>query len=367
MMDQSKNEYKGQYNEETSQVHAPADLIKRTRLAVAEEEKRLQAENKPDNSNVDGRSQEVTVRQQEPVPEIQLEANRQQELEPEIQPDAAGQWSEERAKGSRRNYNRGFRWAFSAAAAVILLFAVHRSALLWGVGASMDSASDMAAAGSYEEEGSMNGSAEDGAGSVDGEMADGADLDLTGGAEESKGVEMESAAAEEEDSAKLQQTPAITENSTSDLGKPAEDAGTASSSKTSEGSSLNRGASEDMADADRDVFAGNYDDIPKDSSEDQIKESEKKYSGEDSSSQVSITEVNRRPVFCNAPDTERVVSHGITFYITESGQKDTSADTAEAGKRGWKVYTEYNGGKYIITGQAEDQDEFLEKVYEALK
>lgn len=292
MMDQSKNEYKGQYNKETSQVHAPADLIKRTRLAVAEEEKRLQAENKPDNSNVDG------------------------------------QWSEERAKGSRRNYNRGFRWAFSAAAAVILLFAVHRSALLWGVGASMDSASDMAAAGSYEEEGSMSGSAEDGVGNADGEMADGADLDLTGGAEESKGVEMESAAAEEEDSAKLQQT---------------------------------------MADADRDVFAGNYDDIPKDSSEDQIKESEKKYSGEDSSSQVSITEVNRRPVFCNAPDTERVVSHGITFYITESGQKDISADTVEAGKRGWKVYTEYNGGKYVITGQAEDQDEFLEKVYEALK
>lgn len=292
MMDQSKNEYKGQYNRETSQVHASADLIKRTRLAVAEEEKRLQAENKPDNSNVDG------------------------------------QWSEERAKGSRRNYNRGFRWAFSAATAVILLFAVHRSALLWGVGASMDSASDMAAAGSYEEEGSVSGSAEDGVGSADGEMADGADLDLTGGAEESKGVEMESAAAEEEDSAKLQQT---------------------------------------MADADRDVFAGNYDDIPKDSSEDQIKESEKKYSGEDSSSQVSITEVNRRPVFCNAPDTERVVSHGITFYITESGQKDTSADIAEAGKRGWKVYTEYNGGKYVITGQAEDQDEFLEKVYEALK
>lgn len=295
MMDQSKNEYKGQYNEETLQVHAPADLIKRTRQAVAEEEKRLQAENKPDNSNVDG------------------------------------QWSEERAKGSRRNYNRGFRWAFSAAAAVILLFAVHRAVLFRGVGsggASMDSVSDMAAAGSYEEEGSMSGSAEDGVGSADGEMADGTDLDLTGGAEESKGVEMESAAAEEEDSAKLQQT---------------------------------------MADADRDVFAGNYDDIPKDSSEDQIKESEKKYSGEDSSSQVSITEVNRRPVFCNAPDTERVVSHGITFYITESGQKDISADTVEAGKRGWKVYTEYNGGKYVITGQAEDQDEFLEKVYEALK
>lgn len=41
MMDQ----YKNQYKEETSQIHAPADLLERTRQAVSEEEKRLQAEN----------------------------------------------------------------------------------------------------------------------------------------------------------------------------------------------------------------------------------------------------------------------------------------------------------------------------------
>ena len=45
MTDQEKKENKNVYREETSQIHAPVDLILRTKQAVAEEEERLHKEN----------------------------------------------------------------------------------------------------------------------------------------------------------------------------------------------------------------------------------------------------------------------------------------------------------------------------------
>ena len=44
MTDQEKKENKNVYREETSQIHAPVDLILRTKQAVAEEEERLHKE-----------------------------------------------------------------------------------------------------------------------------------------------------------------------------------------------------------------------------------------------------------------------------------------------------------------------------------
>ena len=45
MTDQEKKQNKNAYREETSQIHAPVDLILRTKQAVAEEEERLHKEN----------------------------------------------------------------------------------------------------------------------------------------------------------------------------------------------------------------------------------------------------------------------------------------------------------------------------------
>ena len=44
MTDQEKKQNKNVYREETSQIHAPVDLILRTKQAVAEEEERLHKE-----------------------------------------------------------------------------------------------------------------------------------------------------------------------------------------------------------------------------------------------------------------------------------------------------------------------------------
>lgn len=261
MMDQfgngHKDQYKIQYREETSQIHAPAALLERTRLAVAEEEKRLQAENVREEQN--------------------------------------------------RNYGKRYRWAFSVAAAAVLLLAVHGFVMLRGVGA--------------------------------------------------------------EDPAILQSAPAKTENSTSASGDPAEGTGGGRTGKTAESSSLNRDAVESMGDAGMDDRMDRYDEASGSGSENEMKELEKKYSEEDSASQISVTEVDRKPDFCNRPGTKRIVSQGITFYVTEStaAYGDGTADAARAEKDGWTAYAEYNEAKYVVTGEADDQEDFLEKVCEMLK
>ncbi len=319
MMDQ----YKNQYKEETSQIHAPADLLERTRQAVAEEEKRLQAENAMDGQDRTGREN-----QQEPTAEM---------------PDTDAGWqSTERVKDNYRNYNRVFRWVFSAAAAAILLLAVHRTAMLRGDGAgksSTGSASDVAAAGGCEADGSMDGYGEGAAGELEEEKA----VDAAGAesGEESDGAEY--AAAEVEDYTKLQKVPAET-----DYAKVQE-----SPSKTENSTSVSGEAAKDTG-GER-SGGGN-----------QIEEMEKKYSQEDSAAQISITEVDKKPDFCDWPDTERVIRQEINFYVTESAVAEETADKTEPDLDGWSAYAEYNGTKYIITGQANDRDEFLEKAYETL-
>lgn len=321
MMDQfgngHKNRYKNQYKEETSQIHAPAALLERTRLAVAEEEKRLQAENIRDEQNGAGR-----IRQESQQNLTTETADRIiNEITDEIPDTDAGIQNVTGSKDHHQNHGRGYRWAFSVAAAAVLLLAVHGFVMLRGVGAGKaftDWGADMTAAGSSEEDGSMNGSAERAAGGMEGEAGSNA-------VEESGGIEY--AEASVEDYADLQSAPAKTEDS-------------ASVSRESAGSS----------------------------SKDQIKELEKKYSEEDSASRISLTEVDRKPDFCDRPDTKRVISQGITFYVTESVTTDAdgSVDVTGAEKGGWSAYAEYNGAKYVVTGEADDQEDFLEKAYDIL-
>lgn len=343
------DQYKNQYKEETSQIYAPAALLERTRLAVAEEEEKLQAEKVRDEQSRTGRTDH------------------------------------------HRNYGRRYRWALSAAAAVILLFAVHRSALLWGTGAgksSMDSASGMAASGGSEGDGSMSGSAEGASGGMEGET--GSSSAETEAAEEADGIKFADTGAGEY--AELQSAPAKTEDSASASREPDEDISGGRASGTAQSSGLNRDVSGGMADADKDDSANGYNDADRDdkadgyndadrddsadrpddaagsSSEDQVTELEKKYKEENSTSQISLTEVDRKPNFCDRTDTKRVVSQGIVFYVTESVTADTDAsvDSTEAEKDGWRAYAEYKGKKYIMTGQAEDRDGFLEKACDTL-
>ena len=352
MMDQFGNGYKDQYKKETLQIHAPAGLLERTRQAVAEEERRLQAEHALDEQD-------------------RTERAKQQDPTAEVTDTDAGWQNTERTKDNHRKYHRVFGWAVSAAAAAILLLAVHESAMLreGGAGeASMDSGSDMAAAGGYAEGGSMNGFAEGTAKEPEEEMAINAAKAEPG--EESDGAESAAAAAEdyaklqkspaETDYAKAQKFPAKTENSTSVSGEAAESTGGERSSKAAESSVLNRDADEGIADTDNNDSAERCD------RGNQIKESEKKYSAEDSASWISITEVDKKPDFCDRADTKRIVRQGINFYVTESTVTEETADKTEPDLDGWSAYAEYNRTKYIITGQANDRDEFLEKAYEIL-
>lgn len=82
-----------------------------------------------------------------------------------------------------------------------------------------------------------------------------------------------------------------------------------------------------------------------------------------SGQEMTIEEVTRVPIFYRASETERVESHGISFYIAENN----SADAEDAGIDGWKAYVEYGGKKYVIAGSVMDQEEFLAKAYKMLE
>ena len=179
MTDQEKKQNKNVYREETSQIHAPVDLILRTKQAVAEEEERLHKENQITSIDFNGAGMDGA--------------------------ESAGKKTE---SGWKKYYGRVPGWVLPVTAAAVFVLVLRVSALqfshlLADRGGGMDyaaSAEDMSEsageAGSMEgmsgsagEEGLAGGMAESaGDGNLAGGMAESADeAGSTGGMSKSSG------------------------------------------------------------------------------------------------------------------------------------------------------------------------------------
>ena len=287
-------QYREQYREETAQVHAPIDLIKRTKAAVRAEEERILRE----------RTVQPGMRQ----PEM---------TEP-------GVTYADYAKYGKASSLRKWTYPLTAAAALLILVSV--SLTMRGLkSGDMAPAADTAYSGTAESGAAYEESAEFDAGFAEGvteatvEMADEEVADM----EPAAGVaEAESAAAEapSEDRA-----PSV--NETQKAMSAADD-----TSGVEESNAIKEEAKQDQEAAMEDSLA----DMAAD---------------RDS---VTIEEVEKKPAFCDLPDTKPYVYEGETFIVRKE-------------KAGWVAYLETeNGAGYVLRGEMADVEEFLEAAYENL-
>lgn len=73
------------------------------------------------------------------------------------------------------------------------------------------------------------------------------------------------------------------------------------------------------------------------------------------SGRVKIKEVDEKPDFYDNPDAEDIVYEGLTFRVMQEEEE-------------WAAYVETEEGTaYVICGEAEELEEFLEEAYEGLE
>lgn len=325
MTDQHNKQNINLYREETAQIHAPVDLIQRTKQAVAEEEKRLRQEN---GQNKDSKANGA-------------DADRTRRSKDQTEP------------GWKQYYKAVPRWVLPLTAAAVLVLTLRVS----GVPFSTFFADRAGGADDTAGAAGMSGSA-DGAAEAEG-MSDGADgaaetEGMSGGAEEAAETEDVSGAADMSNGADKALSAAIS----------GEGRGEAKAAGAAEEYGAENDGDRIMADspAEEERIAESSADMDiSQSAEKKAAEQERKRE-EDSELEITITEVTKAPDFYRASDTERAESHGIVFYITE----DRSTDTQNTGKSGWKAYVQYDKKKYLVTGSAADQEEFLEAAYALL-
>lgn len=300
---------KDQYKKETSQIHAPADLVQKTKLAMQQEEQRLkESADKADRPD-------ITVG---------------------MQREYAADGLEKGFKSSHRIY----KWSLplSAAAAVLILVSV--SAVM-RTGKSDYSASDMMADSGYEkrtdEQFSEAASAEDTIEENEMLINEGPAEPTRKDAEEdypnyAMKESMEAAIMEDMEPTEStegvvsgsEESAADTESGDVELTIES-DSGTAASTKTIESSAGTDGTT-DSADA----------------VETKGKE------------EIEITVVEEEPTFYYSPGTESYQYENLLFW----------ADQEENGD--WFAYVSVRGDKYVIVSTIKDQEEFLEKAYELL-
>lgn len=257
-----------QYKEETSQIHAPADLIQRTKQAVREEERRIEQ-----------------VRAQQTAGVNQAWGAGQQGIKPLVM-EKAGMHDGHAGKPVKQSYSKIYKWALPVAAAVLIAVLMNASTMMIGRKFSTsqsDSSTNMAA-------------------------------DTAGSGAESDGAAYDFAAAEA----------AEEETAVDDM-----DGG------IDKAFAENGFAEESAAEAYESADAV---------SEDSVKE-------------LTIEEVMEKPEFIGEADTERIITHGLRFYVTGK-----SSDM-------WEAYVYFNKQGYVITGdsdEAADGEVFAEKAYDLL-
>lgn len=309
------DQYKEQYKKETEQIHAPAELIAKTKAAMRQEEARIRREFA-------------------------------------LQGAGAGNEGASTVSGPVIRSAKAFnirKWAYPLTAAAALFILVSVSAMMRGLKSgdmsmSEAPASDMAIA---PESSGMSGGVD-----LDGGMAEaGAATDFEGTAEtteEAPADEMmtaeadmaEAPAAESEDMTES----AAVENAASDTAGGSERAGDAATEKVESG------------EAEKSAQERKLNDMKKDVAEDAATPAE---SGAQNGSaaaaeNITIEKVEKKPDFCASPDTETHVFEGQTFQVAEM-------------EDGWEAYAQTrDGGKYVIRGEAEDLETFLETGYQKL-
>lgn len=270
------DQYKEQYKKEVEQIHAPAELIARTKSAMREEEARIRREFAVHN-----------VR----------------------------------------------KWAYPLTAAAALFILVSVSAMMRGLkgqeGFMSEAPSNEMA---MEKESSEMSGAED----LDGGMAAaGAAMDMTESVEtteESLADEMVSAEAD---------TAAVSAAEVEDMSEPAAAVGNAASDTAG------------FSESEEDAFTEKeeWKEAKRDARQKQPGDTEKDLAGTEN---ITIEKVESAPAFCGRPGTETHVFEGQMFQVTEE-------------ESGWTAYAETrNGGRYVIRGEAEDAETFVEMGYRKL-
>lgn len=294
--------YKEQYKKETKQIHAPAELIARTKAAVREEEARIRRE-------------------------------------------SVAQTAGTKVKGVTAKGFRVRRWAYPLTAAAAILILVSVSLTMRGI-----KSEDMASDDTVYEESAMEAEPAEMSGGedTDGGAAAGVAAEATAGAVASveESVEAVEKAADEAASAEM-------------------DMAAASESVAEEEQSPELGAAADTADAGEAALAENTEEDlsekaeakeeERDGQQRKLKDAEavKNTSGAVAEN-ITIEKVVTKPEFCDGPDTETRVYKGETFQIAEE----------ENGWAAY-VETK-DGSMYIIRGEAADMETFLEAGYREL-
>ena len=302
------DQYREQYKKETEQIHAPAALIARTKAAMREEEARIR--------------REFTAQTAEP--------------KTENMPAVSGQTAVPASdrKDAKRFDTR--KWAYPLTAAAALLILVSVSLTMRGL-KSKNMTSDSPA---YEEMAVQMESAEmSGGEDLDAGMAAGAAADSEGLAETADEAFADEAASVERDMAAspaavteaedLCESVAAADDAFFEETEPKEARQGEQKRKLS---SAEKSLAEDEAPVDNGAQSG----------------------GAAAAGNITIEKVIKRPEFCGRPDTETRVFEGETFQIAKEENE-------------WAAYVETeDGGRYVIRGEAEDADAFLEAGYQKL-
>ena len=259
MTDQEKKQNKNVYREETSQIHAPVDLILRTKQAVAEEEERLHKE----------------MGQAGQRPDLQQDSRKELRQNQQISPadlngagmDGAESAGKKTESGWKKYYGRVPGWVLPVTAAAVFVLVLRVSVVQFShFPADRDGGMDYAAsaeampesageegsmeglAGSAGEEGLAGGMAESaGDGNLAGGMAESADeAGSTGGmaesADEAGSAEAMAESADEAGSAEAMAKSADEAGSTGAMAKSSGEKGSASGRPGStDGESLREG------------------------------------------------------------------------------------------------------------------------------
>lgn len=268
------DQYKEQYNNETEQIYAPAELIARTKAAMREEEMRIRQKS----------AKGINVR----------------------------------------------KWAYPLTAAAALFILMSVSMMMKGL-----KLGDMSMSGAPANDMAMESATTDmfDGGDLDGGMAAGAAMDSEGAVEIAEEAFTDEMAEAE---AAPAETPAAVAEA-EDMFAPAAEA----PSDKSESKEAARDESQRKLDnAEESRTAAPADNGAQ--------------SGGAAVEDITIEKVVNEPDFCRRPDTKAHTFEGEVFQVTEEGD-------------GWAAYVETkDGNKYVIRGEAENLETFLEMGYRKL-
>lgn len=315
------DQYREQYKKETEEIHAPADLIARTKAAVREEEARLQRESGASAELTKQAAEPVAQKAESPVQEISVTAKK-------------GRWGAAARK-----------WVYplSAAAAIIMLVSV--SLMMGGLRAgklSSESPAYEMAAADADSGGEETAAAGAGEAAFDKEAFEEVFPEAEAAAEEAP-------AAEEEP-----------EDMSSEMEAADTTAGMAADSEGGYGDGM---AADFAAEAPASIVGDDMDETKRAASSEaekientmSQKEEAKEILREDTSADITVEKVWKKPAFVSRKDVETKTYQNKVFQIVKE-------------ENGWAAYVESeNGGGYVIRGEAESVETFLEEGYRRLE